>query len=459
MLAGAAWPERLFAWLDGKAVAAGRSHLFPIEDVRRDALLKLLSACKDNLDFDRIYFKLSAATLQRALGKTLWPELTRLRDAFRGQVKPGDWNAYRTYLNTVCDTPSSGKNRLDFLIDGAEFTPAFDQALDQARKSVHISMFQWQADQTGRAVAEKLVAKAKAGVAVRVMVDEYGTLGEDTQDASALLDFMRQGGVQVEVNPRTTSLSRVDHRKVCVIDGEIGFTGGMNIGNWYQVDWHDQMTRIEGPAVERLQRAFLQRWSSLGGTVPSTPVAELFPPAAEPVGGAESFVVSHAGGGTDRNIKAAFLRAFRTAEHTIRVASPYFADEEVVSELIFAARRGVKVQLVLPREIDVVHLKHASRAFYQDLLAAGVEVYEYTGRMAHEKVAVVDEVWTTFGSSNLDARSLEFNDELNVVVLDRAFAQDVGRRLFDVDLESSARVTEYTTNLLEYLYRKASPFL
>ena len=239
-----------------------------------------------------------------------------------------------------------------------------------------------------------------------------------------------------------------------VIDGDTAFTGGMNIGKLYQADWHDQQTLVMGPAVAKLQDAFLQKWRANGGAVPDAERAALYPPLQEEAGGSETRVVAHSGGAADQNIKAMYLRAIYTAETSIRIANPYFLDSEVVAALGLAARRGVKVQVVLPADNDVAIVQRGSRAFYPDLIAAGVEVYEYQGRMAHEKVAVMDGRWATFGSSNLDARSLRYNDELNLAVSDPNLAAYIERNLFDVDLKSSRRIESYTPTLRERLDRR-----
>ena len=157
-----------------------------------------------------------------------------------------------------------------------------------------------------------------------------------------------------------------------------------------------------GPAVAALQDAFLEKWKANGGETGSE--EDLYPPLREVENGAETRVVMHRGG-QDQNIKAMYLRAFATAQKSIRIANPYFADPEIVKALSAAALRGVRVQVVLPEDNDIKIIQRGSRSYYPEMLKAGIEIYEYQGRMAHEKVAVIDGYWSTFGSSNLDSRT------------------------------------------------------
>ena len=186
--------------------------------------------------------------------------------------------------------------------------------------------------------------------------------------------------------------------------------------------------------------------------------AEFYPELKDAAGGVEARVVYHRGN-EDRNIKAMYLRAFGTAQKSIRAAAPYFADPDVVDALCAAARRGAQVQLVFPALNNKAIAMKSSRSFYPQLLAAGVEIYEYQGRMAHQKVVTIDGLWSSFGSSNLDSRSLKNNHELNVVVLDAGLAGKIGREMFDVDLPQSVRITKYKPTLTDRLAGRLYPWL
>jgi cardiolipin synthase len=348
-------------------------------------------------------------------------------------------------LDAATGSASSGKNAIDFLVDKQILGPAV-AAVNGARQTIHIEVFQYQPDEIGWAFAQLLAAKAGQGVRVRLLLDGCGTNPKDA-NVKKLIDFLRQKGVSVLVRPAPLLYTHIDHRKVMVIDGTIGFTGGMNIGQTYQEDWHDQQCLIKGPVLAKLQEAFLSQWKAVGGT--TQPGENLFPASSEAPDGYETRVVTHMGGNRDQNIKLAYLGAFATAQHLIRIADPYFVDKDIIRALMAAARRGVSVQVVLPAMNNKKIVQGASRAFYPDMIKAGVEVWEYQGRMAHDKVAVIDSYWATFGSSNLDARSLLYNDELNIIATDTRFASGIEAVLFVPDLSQSKRITSYHPTVAE----------
>jgi len=427
------------------------------QGAREQMIVRLLASSNTGAAaFDRVYYRIDPAALSRAL-KDTQPVLDMV-ERNRASVTPGDWASLNGYIDTVADTKSSGKNTVEFLIDGGAIAPGL-AVLEGAKTSIHLEVFQLQADEYGWTVARLLADKAKAGVRVRVMVDANGSSVNTDSEVQKLLAFLKDGGVQVIVKRLAIDMSHLDHRKVLVVDGDTAFTGGMNIGQSYQKDWHDQQTLIQGPAVTALQSAFLERWRAAGGTVPDAETPDLFPPLKEVPGGADTRVVAHEGNAKDQNIRAMYLRAIGTAQASIRIANPYFMDAAVIEELGRAAKRGVTVQVVLPEDNDVAIVQRGSRAFYPDMLRAGIEIYEYQGRMAHEKVAVFDSRWSTFGSSNLDARSLRYNDELNLAVSDPGVARYIETNLFGEDLKRSKRITQYSPTLREKIDRSLADVL
>jgi cardiolipin synthase len=416
-----------------------------------EAVVRILASAPGAAAFDRIYYRVDPSNLGGALGGD--DDIRALVRRRQDTAKPGDWSGLGSYIDEVAQTHDSGKNFVEFLVDGAGAIRPALTAIRTARSTIHVEVFELQGDDIGRAFAAALEERLAHGVKVRLMVDEQGSHAERDQAVQALLDGLKRAGAEVIVREPPLDLGHLDHRKVMVIDGDTAFTGGMNIGKSYQVDWHDQQTLVVGPAVAALQKAFLARWERAGGRVPDSERPSLFPALKEQAGGADVRVVGHVGRAADENIKAMYLRAFLTAQRTIRIANPYFMDPDVVAVLSRRARAGVKVQLVLPEDNDVAIVQRGSRAYYPDLLKAGVEIYEYQGRMAHEKVCVIDGRWTTAGSSNLDARSLRDNDELNLAVDDASTAAYVNAQLFDQDLKRSKRITSYSPSWRERLDR------
>ncbi|MEI7527352.1 MAG: phosphatidylserine/phosphatidylglycerophosphate/cardiolipin synthase family protein [Elusimicrobiota bacterium] len=411
------------------------------------AILRVLGSAPDAAAFDYVYYRLDHGQLSRSVG--WYKDINSLADKYRATVVPGDWQGLRGYVSAVTETSSAGRNYIKFLIDGREVMPAAGPVLQAAAKSIHIEIFHLQADKIGWGLANVLSAKARAGVAVRFLIDERGSKAEHEPELQKLIASLRESGATVIVKePSARFEGHLDHRKVIVIDGKTAFTGGMNIGLDYQEKWHDQQTLVIGPAVARLQEAFLERWKNAGGSY--SPAEDLFPALAEAADGAETQVVGHIGR-NDQNIKAVYLRAIGTAQKTVRIATPYFTDKDVINALRAAARRGVKVQLVFPKENNLPLVQSAARANYPKLLKAGVEIYEYRGRMAHLKVTAIDGVWATFGSSNLDTRSMKNNDELNLVINDAAVATDIETRLFGADIPQSERITRYSPSLMDHI--------
>ena len=419
------------------------------------AIHRLFETAPDAASFDNMYYHVRRLKLSGAVGN--FKAIEKQARRHLAATTPGDWAGLEAYIDAVTGARPDGLNGVDFMID-ARVLPAAVAAIDAAKKSIHIEIYQMQADEIGWGLARKLAAKAKEGVQVRLIVDFYGSGVKKGEEIKKLLAFLNESGAEALVRNSARFTGSRDHRKVMVIDGNIGFTGGMNIGGHYQVDWHDQQSFISGPAVARLQDSFLEHWAEAGGAVQEKDRAEFYPELKEIPGGVEARVVCHRGN-EDRNIKAMYLRAFHTAQRSIRVAAPYFGDPDIVDALSAAAARGVRVQIVLPALNNKKIAMQSSRSFYPQLLKAGAEVYEYQGRMAHQKVAVIDGLWSSFGSSNLDSRSLKNNDELNVVALDAGLAGRIGSDMFDKDLPQSLRILKYKPTLMDRIAGRLYPWL
>jgi cardiolipin synthase len=324
-------------------------------------------------------------------------------------------------------------NHVDVLRDGGRAYPAMLAAIAAAREYVHLETYILVADRTGRRFGQALIERARAGVDVRLLYDALGSIGL----GSDFVNELRHAGVKTEAyNPIAPwrpafSLHQRDHRKILVVDGRMGFTGGMNISDDYAavedggVGWHDMHCQITGPAVGDLARLFRRSWIKAGGDhfhLRETRSEE----SAISDDAALACILGNEGRRKKTPIRRVYLHAIRRAQHTIAITNAYFIpDRGIRRALVNAVARGVQVRVVVPARSDVPAVQWATRHLYAHLLRAGVKVYEWAGRMVHAKTAVIDEVWSTIGSSNLDYRSLTVNLEVVAIVIDRTF----GRRM------------------------------
>lgn len=365
---------------------------------------------------------------------------------------PGDWQGFQGYLDQATGTRNRAGTQVEPLIDGATAFPAMFQAIDQAKSSVSMSVFAFQSDQAGWEMARRMAAAADRGCAVKLIYDPVGSShSEAVPTDPKIYAFLREYGVQVIAQQPGMLGDHLTHRKITVIDGKVGFTGGMNVGDQYQATWHDVHARITGPGVADLQQLFVSQWQADGGTLSDAEKAALFPKLDPVAGAASARMIGHVGE-TDQNMKLAYLRAIDTAQKSVNIANPYFSDPDIVRHLCAAARRGVAVNVVLPQHNDQGFEQSAERALYEQLRGAGIHVWEYHGKeMAHDKVATFDGTIATIGSSNLDARSLQNNDEDNVWSSDPAIAADLDQRLFAKDLTESDEVLQYKPGVLGFV--------
>ena len=330
----------------------------------------------------------------------------------------------------------AGGNHLRLLRTGGEYFPALLEAIDQARHEVHLETYIFADDDTGRRVVAALTRAARRGVAVRVLVDGFGARGfEDGLGATLTADGVEVLTYRPEVarfSFRRHRLRRM-HRKLAVIDGEIGFAGGINVIDDFDASIaprFDFAVRIEGPLVARLHLAVrhvwrLVRWARLGRRPP--PPLHLPPPLRPATAGAmQAALLLRDNLAHRHDIEYAYLDAIRGARDEIVIANAYFLPgRRFRKTLLLAAQRGVKVSLLLQGRSDHRLFHYATQALYDRMLAAGVRVYEYDRAELHAKVAVIDEDWATVGSSNIDPFSLLLAREANVVVRDVAFAAEL----------------------------------
>jgi cardiolipin synthase A/B len=338
-------------------------------------------------------------------------------------------------------------NSVSLISDGDVCFNSFLKDIKKAKKSVNLETYIFKSDHIGWMIADALVERAKKGVEVNVIYDAFGSIGS----SSDIFSFMRDNGIEViEYNPlipwrKYFNLTLRDHRKILVIDGSVAYVGGINIGSEYAGKkllgggWRDTHARIEGPAVKDIQFFFIENWFRHGGSIVEN---SLHFPNISLSGKIRLMVISTRSRKKIRPIVESYFSAIKTATKSIHITNAYFIpDRRIYHELVRAAKRGVDVRIILPGISDVQIVKHASRYLYNYYIRHGIKVYEYIKSVLHAKTAVIDGVWSTIGSSNLDRVSLYTNLELNVVVLDNHFGR-VMEKVFSGDIENCTRITK-----------------
>jgi cardiolipin synthase len=342
--------------------------------------------------------------------------------------------------------PVAPGNRVTALLNGDESFPAMLEAIRSARHSITLEAYIFWPDTMGTTFAEALAERSRAGVATHVLLDGVGS----QKMPDSLIQWMREAGVQVVwFRPlRWYNLDRVNHRthrKLLVVDGRVGFTGGLGIADLYRGHaqdrdhWRDGQFRVEGPVVGQLQAAFLDNWIETGGELLHG--TDYFPPLDSAGGAWAQAVHSSPGSGTE-SLRLMYHLAIASATRRILIGNPYFVPNTLAVEMLVAARRrGVDIEIIVPGPItDAGLVRRASRAKWGPLLEAGVRIYEYQPTMYHNKVMVVDDYWASVGSTNFDNRSFRLNDEANLNVFDEAFA----RSQAEVFAKDRARAREVT---------------
>lgn len=353
---------------------------------------------------------------------------------------------FRREMSVMMGPSILAGNRITPLQNGEEIFPAMLEAIRGATVSVTLESYIYWSGDIGREFSDALTERARAGIPVCVTIDWVGSLKMDED----LLARMEDAGVRLHryrplhwyhlgrMNNRT-------HRKLLVVDGRIGFTGGVGIADQWQgratdpEHWRDSHFRLEGPAVAQFQSAFNDNWIKMTGELLH---GREFFPALAPAGtlDAHLFIASPAGGSESMHLM--YLLAIAAAEHSIDMAASYFVPDELTGKALLAARRrGVRVRILLPgRHIDSTAVRLRSRASWGALLEAGVEIREYSPTMLHTKLLVIDRSFVSVGSTNFDARSFRLNDEASLNVYDAGFAGQM-TTVFEADLAQAAPYT------------------
>jgi cardiolipin synthase A/B len=349
-------------------------------------------------------------------------------------------------------------NQTRLLRDGSQAFPAMFQAMEQAKNHINLEYFIFEdVSWGGQQLSNLLIDKLNQGVAVNIIYDAYGSQATP----GALFDELRHAGAKVvEFNPLNPlaalaghSLNDRDHRKIMVVDGHVGFTGGINLSKDYEnppsagvpasgdtrlAYWRDTAIQIRGPAVAELQKLFFDTWKKQKG--PPFDQANYFPPLARQ--GVQTVRVIGSSPGDQRPLYFVSLEAaVRGAQQRIWLSTGYFVPPHQEREdLGKAARRGVDVRVVVPSHTDVQAAVYAGRAAYGDLLEDSTRIYELQNAVLHSKLATVDGVWTAIGSSNLDRRSVVFNNEVDAIVIGANTASQV-EALLQQDMAMSRQMS------------------
>ena len=337
-------------------------------------------------------------------------------------------------------------NHVVDLENGEQIFPAMLEAIRSARRTITFETYIYWSGEIGKQFADALSERARAGVKVHVVVDWVGSIKMEGD----LLTQMERSGVEVKhYRPlKWYNLGRLNnrtHRKLLVVDGKVGFTGGVGIADQWSGHaqdpdhWRDLHFRVEGPAVAQFQAAFNDNWIKTTGEVLN---GDAYFPALTQAGGMDAhlFIASPAGGSESMHLM--YLMAIAAAEHSIDLQAAYFVPDELIMKALVAARhRGVRIRVLLPgKHIDSATVRVASKAHWGELLLAGVEIHEYQPTMMHNKLLIVDRNMVSVGSTNFDVRSFRLNDEASLNVYDAGFAERM-TEVFEQDLKPSVRYT------------------
>lgn len=374
-------------------------------------------------------------------------------------------------LSRINQLPVSSASQLRILRDSVEFYPALSARIRDAKHHIHLEFYVWQMDDTGEHFLQLLAAAARRGIRVRLLLDRVGSRGL-TDDG--LADFRKAGGhfawfQSLDLKRNVVALNLRNHRKLQVIDGTVAFVGGMNIGREYEgLDaglghWHDAQMEVVGPVACELQEVFADDWFFASGE--KIAEADYFPRWSGRVRSPLHVVL----GGPDRRnepISKSIVSLLNDASDRVWIATGYFVPDDVLlSALELAASRGVDVRLLISEKNDHPWLVSVGRSYYDELLAAGVRLFEYSAGVNHAKVALMDDRWIMVGSANLDYRSMRLNFELNLLVHSPA-QNAVLAAILEHDFACSQEIRQavfgrrpFRQKLLEAALRPLSPML
>jgi cardiolipin synthase len=371
-----------------------------------------------------------------------------------------DTNIFDRHLaleEAIVGSPLMVGNKVVLLADGPTTFQRMFTAIRNAKDHINMETYLIEDDEVGNRFADALIAKQAQGVQVSLIYDSVGAINAP----KAFFKRLTDGGIKVlefnPINPLTAKkggeVNQRDHRKLLIVDGRTAFLGGINISSVYsggsfsqrskqrpegRPPWRDTHMQVEGPVVGEFQKMFLATWEKQKGETLAP--RKYFPQ----LGNKGKEVVRAIGSSPDEPyslIYATLISAIGSAETTVHLTNAYFVpDPQLLAALKDAVQRGVDVKIILPGNTDSWLVFHAGRSYYTELLGAGVKIYERRDALLHSKTALIDGVWSTVGSTNLDWRSFLHNEEVNAVVLGQEFGAQM-RAMFETDLDASSPIT------------------
>jgi cardiolipin synthase A/B len=342
-------------------------------------------------------------------------------------------------------------NRIEILLNGDETFPAMLRDIRSAKATITFAQYLYEPGSLAGEFAEAFAERCRAGVKADILFDSHGA-GKTPPN---LISLMRDAGCHVEYFRRVKAPAIIfpwklleynyrNHRRVLVIDGRVGFTGGYGISDTWKGDgrtaqhWRETNARLEGPAVKFLQAAFAESWLETTGIAIG---GEEYFPRLQPTGKVPAQIVRSSPAGGSFQTYMLFLLSINSARKSILITNPYFIPDDVMTEaMLKAVARGVRVVVLAPGEIDSRLTYTASRSHYGRLLLGGVQIFEYRAALMHAKTMVVDGIWATVGSTNFDNRSFALNQEINLTVYDAPLARRL-EEIFQEDLKYSEQIT------------------
>ena len=397
----------------------------------------------------RTWLIAAVAIIGTLLVVLLWQNLTTGEKRIQHQLPrlyESNDAEFRRSLSSLLGPQVVGGNHVETLVNGDRIFPAMLAAIRSARSTITFETYIYWSGDIGRQFVDALTERARAGVKIHVLLDWVGSIKMEPQ----LLEEMKRAGVEVERfhEPHWSNWDQMNnrtHRKLLVVDGTVGFTGGVGIADHWKGDarnpdeWRDTHYRVVGPVVAQMQSVFLDNWMRANGRVLH---GEAYFPALKPAGSYDAQMFSSSPTGGSESMQLMYLLAITAARKTIALSNSYFVpDDMTIQTLLDAARRGVMIRVIVPSgHIDSETVRKASRGSWGPMLEAGIQIAEYSPTMFHVKGLVVDGAFASVGSTNFDNRSFRLNDEANLNVLSPEFGQ-TQLAVFERDWARSRRIT------------------